>query len=158
MLEEGLKAWNLDSGSCAKFTASSARRSRKTIVLSSFDPSAFLWCGATVHWALQVIAGLQVAQRLRYTLEQVRDWEAVQFIQDMRPKIDPSDYWSLTLDHTVQYNFLKHTITAGMMAYLITSPCIVCKGDSFNRFKHGELCGYRLWLSAWLHCYSKQKP
>ena len=34
MLEEGWKAWHLESGSCTTFTASSARKSRKTIVLS----------------------------------------------------------------------------------------------------------------------------
>ena len=34
MLDEGWKAWNLDSGSCTIITASSASKSRKTIVLS----------------------------------------------------------------------------------------------------------------------------
>ena len=53
MLEEGWKAWNLDSGSCRTFTASCARKSRITIVLSencSFRPLRFslMWCRGTL--------------------------------------------------------------------------------------------------------------
>ena len=53
MLEEGWKVWNLDSGSCRTFTASCARKSRITIVLSencSFRPLRFslMWCRGTL--------------------------------------------------------------------------------------------------------------
>ena len=53
MLGEGWKAWNLDSGSCRTFTASCARKSRITIVLSencSFRPLRFslMWCRDTL--------------------------------------------------------------------------------------------------------------
>ena len=53
MLEEGWKVWNLDSGSCRTFTASCARKSRITIVLSencSFRPLRFslMWCRCTL--------------------------------------------------------------------------------------------------------------
>ena len=53
MLAEGWKVWNLDSGSCRTFTASCARKSRITIVLSencSFRPLRFslMWCRGTL--------------------------------------------------------------------------------------------------------------